>query len=620
METKIGVILAAGMGERLDIQNRIKPLVYIGNKPLIVWNIDRMQEIGLTHIYIAVGHKGELIKKEILANPLITANIDFIETPNWQDGMFASILNIKNNIKEPFFMSPCDLFFEKNPYEFFTNEDIQFEGISSLIYLLEEQEDITGATSRISIGENNSLSYVKSPIISEGVETGIYHFGKDVVSIIQEYDTINTFPQLLEYLYKKGLLRLRYFANEKWFDVNTPAVKIRAEMFLRKQYSYKSNKYSIEKYPMKIAPFTTFITKKEVETEIHLKRNCVMEIDSFQMIPEAHADSPHFLITDENVDRLFGKHVYGKLKSSGYKINKIVLPSGENNKTLDNYISLSERVLSEGIDERTILISLGGGTINNITGFLAATLYRGISLIHIPTTLMAQCDAAIGIKQAVNGEKGKNLIGSYYEPLKIIVDPSVLLTSDDRGLKDGLSECIKHAIAQDSSFYTYLMDYQGDIKNIDFLEYVVKKNIELKIEVMKNDPKEHTKALVLQYGHTVGHAVEYLSGYKLGHGEAVSIGMVAAANISKILDVADNGLVGAHCDMLQKFGLPIAINKSIKPEDIIMALRYNKRYLYGDIQFVLLDKIGSLWEYENDYSIPCDNELITGALLACYEV
>ena len=622
MKTRTGVILAAGWGERLDSQDSLKPLVHIGHKSLIIWNVERMQETGLDNIYVVLGYGGELIEKELLANPFVNTKIKFINNPKWQDGMLSSISVIGDIIKEPFFLSPCDLFFEYNPFDIFFNDDMQFNGVTSLICPSSVQEDFTGANLRINVLGDGSISYVKVPDLNSSIETGIYHFGADAVktikSVTNENGGLRTLPLVFEHLSKIDMLKVLYLKQQTWFDVNTPSVRIRAEMFLRKQPINKSKRVNIRKRFASLDPFSTFFTRKEIETEIYVKQDCLSEIDTIELIPENHTDSPHFLITDENVDKLFGEDVFRKLRSIGYNISKIVLSSGETSKTLQNYISLSERILTEGIDERSILISLGGGTVNNVTGFLASTLYRGIYLIHIPTTLMAQCDAAISIKQAVNGDKGKNLIGSYYEPLKIIVDPSALITSDEFGLRDGLSECIKHAIAQDPNFYAYLMDYHGEINDVDFLEYVVKKNIELKTKLIDVDPKEKAEALVLQYGHTVGHAVEYLSGYKFGHGGAVSIGMVAAARISALLDIADNELVDVHYNILEKYRLPLKIDKQIKVDDIITALRYNKRYLYGDVQLVLLDSIGSLWNYDGDYHIPCGNDILTRSLAECY--
>ncbi len=622
MKTRIGVILAAGKGKRLDKQDTIKPLVRVRFKPLILWNIERMQEVGMEKIYIVVGYRGDLLKKELIANPFVKTNLDFIENPNCENGMLSSLLSIKEIVKGSFFLSPCDLIFENNPYYSFQTDDMQFQGITSLVDSTNSKTNGSGATSRIIIKKDGSVSMIESRIEYDGIETGIYHFGKGAISIIAKaaviHSNMKSLRLVLEYLSNNDLLRVRNIESQKWFDINIPSIRIRAEMFLRKKPVIQYAGELKQKPLNKIEPFEKFFTNKEIETQIYVKRNCLKEIDTIDLIPSIHSDSPHFLITDETVNEMFGRQLFKKLANAGYNIHKIVLSSGEGIKSLQNFISLSERILAEGIDERTILISLGGGTVNNITGFLASTLYRGIYLVHIPTTLMAQCDAAIGIKQGVNGDKGKNLVGSYYEPMKIVVDPAVLTTCTDRWLRDGLVECIKHALAQDPIFFDYLFNYDGEINDINFLEYVVKRNIELKIRLMSTDPKEHAEALVLQYGHTIGHAVEYLSGYLYGHGESVAIGMRAAAELSKVLDIAGDELVQSHCDILRRYDLPGVIPDYISHKDIIDALRFNKRFLYGDVQFVLLDQIGSLWNFGGDFSVPCDDDILTKALLNSY--
>jgi len=621
METKTGIILAAGKGKRLDSQNTIKPLVHVGGKALIDWNIGYMEEIGIKHIYIVIGCKGKLVKNYILSNDYNGIKFEFINNPNWEDGILSSLLSLDHFISnDSIFLSPCDTFFEKSPYKYFLKEDLKYNGIVSLISQYNNHANNSGAN--LIIKDANHEKIFPSELSEEydGISTGIYYFNNKMLSksiqFAKKNKKISNFFELINYLSNKKLLKLRYFENCEWFDINTPAVRIRTEMFLRKN-SVSINIDSKNKLMEK--PFNTFTTKKEVKTDIFVRTGCLNNIDQFDLIPESHSQSPHFIIMDENIETLFGDNIFRKIKSSGYNIKKIVLPPGEKTKSLYYYSILTEKLISEGIDEKTILISLGGGIINNITGFLASTLYRGIYLIHIPTTLMAQSDAAIGIKQAVDGDKGKNLIGSYFEPMKIIVDPSVLLNSNINWLRDGLAECIKHAIAQSPEFYKYFIDYKGKIKDLEFLDFVVKNNIELKTKLMTDDPKEKREALVLQYGHTVGHAVEYLSGYKLGHGESVAIGMVAAAQISETLGICDKELVNSHRRVLKKYKLPITIPANIKIDDILIALRYNKRYLYDDVQFVLLNAIGSLWDYKGDYSIPCDNNIIKQSLKSCYD-
>ena len=614
--------MAGGRGERLDAQNTIKPLVKVGNKSLLTHNIEQMQNAGIEKIYIVIGYQAGFLKKEIMADHNITSEVLFIENVDWSQGMLSSVLSIGKCLEhQDFFLSPCDVVFENSPYVYFSEIDRQFDGIISLVQSLPDQIDSSGATSRILISEDGSISQAQEEKVDRGIQTGIYYWGVGAMFLVQEIvrqnSQITTFPQLLEYLSRKQLLKIKHFNDQTWFDVNTPSVKIRAELFLRKTLT-QTGQVSTRSVLPKIETFADFVTKKNNTTDVYVRQGCIDQIDGFELIPAIHASSPHFLITDENVDALHGDKVYGKLKNLGYNITKIVLPPGEEAKTLAHYSRLAEKILTFGIDEKSILISLGGGTVNNVAGFLASTLYRGIYLIHIPTTLMAQCDAAIGIKQAVNGGKGKNLIGSYYEPLKVVVDPAVLLTSDERWLKDGLTECIKHALCQSSDLYEYLINYNGSINDVNFLEAVIKKTINLKIFLMKDDPKEKAEALVLQYGHTIGHAVEFLSGYRYGHGESVAIGMTVAAQISKVLDIAKDDLIGAHHRILQKYNLPVSIDRTIRSEDIISAMRYCKRYLYGDVQFVLLDRLGSLWNYGGDYSIPCDNNIITKAINKCY--
>lgn len=624
MNTKIGVILAGGRGERLDAQNTLKPMVRIGNKELIFWNIEQMLEAGIENIHVVLGYEGGTLKKQISHSNSYPIEINFIDNVNWQDGMLSSILSAGHAVKgQALFLCPCDVFFEDNPYRYFSDDEINYSGIISLVHAIENSDDASGATSKIIINDDGTISCARPAQTQNGIQTGIYHLGTAAFDWLQQVvdqdPSIKNLAHVLEILSIKQALKIKYFKNQNWFDVNTPIIRIRTEMFLRKQPLNRQKKIETLNYLPKLDVFSNFVTQKEAATDIYVRKNAVSQIDSYEFIPNSHATSPHFLITDENVDKLYGEIVYQKLKNLGYNIKKIVLSAGETSKTLANYSSLAEHILVEGIDEKSILISLGGGTINNVTGFLASTLYRGIHLIHIPTTLMAQCDAAIGIKQAVNGNKGKNLIGSYFEPLKIIVDPAVLITSEERWLRDGLAESIKHAICQDKNFYDYLLNYTGTIKDLDFLEMVVRETIRLKIMLMQDDPKEKAKALVLQYGHTAGHAIEYLSGYKLGHGESIAIGMMAAAQISRVLNIAADDLVEAHSAILEKFCLPTVIDAQIKTADIIAAMRYCKRYLYGDVQFVLLEKIGKLWNYNNDYSIPCDNNILIKAINKCYE-
>lgn len=360
------------------------------------------------------------------------------------------------------------------------------------------------------------------------------------------------------------------------------------------------------------------ITQKKIISDVLIIDNFIDNLNKVELIPKQSIDSIHVLIIDKILVDLYGLNFINNLTILGYKIKMIEVDSGESLKTIENYSSLSQNILRSGIDSNSIIISFGGGTINNLTGFIASTLYRGLGLVHIPTTLMAQCDAAIGIKQGINTENGKNLIGSYYEPLKIIVDPTFLLSNTTSQLQDGLVECIKHALAQDEEFFNYLLDYDGELKNLQFLKFIISKNISLKIDLMNIDPLEKNKGLVLQYGHTIGHVVEYLSGYSIGHGLSVSIGLRVAAEISVLSNYAEQSLVEKHIMILKKFNLPYSIPDNINIEDIIENLKHCKRYSHGKFNFVILKKIGELFSINEDHSYECGADILKESLIKSY--
>jgi 3-dehydroquinate synthase len=324
------------------------------------------------------------------------------------------------------------------------------------------------------------------------------------------------------------------------------------------------------------------------------------------------------LFTDARVDGLYGDGLAGSLQAAGYHVRRVVLPEGEQAKTLTHYARLAEHVLFEGIDERSVLISLGGGTVCNACGFLAATLYRGVGLIHVPTTLMAQCDAAISHKQGINGRRGKNLVGSYYAPMAIAIDVDVLATLEDWLISDGLAEVIKHAVGQDRGYLEFLLAYDGDRRDPEFLETVVRKNIELKCRLMASDPKEHREGMVLQLGHEVGHAVEFLSGYALNHGQSVAIGMMVSARVAHMMGGAAADVVDVQQTVLERYGLPYRVPADILVDDVVSSMRYNKRYLMEGNRMALVQDLGEMWSVDGEYAIPVTDQVLRDALRFSY--
>ncbi len=366
----------------------------------------------------------------------------------------------------------------------------------------------------------------------------------------------------------------------------------------------------------------SFTTGAPVKTEVLVARGVVRcpARAAFEIVPEASASSPLFVLTDETVNGLYGDGFVSGLVSLGYVVHKIVIPDGEDAKTLEVYARLADEILSLGIDKHSVLVSLGGGAVANVCGFIASTLHRGIGLIHFPTTLLAQCDAAISHKQAVNAPHGKNLVGSYYAPIRIVVDPDVLMTLEDWLLPDGMGEIVKHALCQDTSLLEALEAYDGPLLDERFLERVVRKTIELKCEVIDVDPKEKREAVVLIYGHTLGHPVEAISHRPgslccLSHGQAVAIGCVVAARVAVKMGLAPPSVIPRTVDLCAKYELPTQIPPDQSVDRIMAKLPYNKTWTNEGSVMALLEQPGRLFNVDSNYLLPVDDAVIREALV-----
>lgn len=367
----------------------------------------------------------------------------------------------------------------------------------------------------------------------------------------------------------------------------------------------------------------TFTTGEPVMTEVLVSRGIVAapEQASYEIIPKGSASSPIFIFTDETVNGFYGDRFVEGFRKMGYSANKIIIPDGEDAKTLEEYARLCDKVLTMGIDKYSVLISLGGGAVANVCGFIASTLHRGIGLIHFPTTLLAQCDAAISHKQAVNAPHGKNLVGSYYAPIRIIVDPDVLQTLDDWLLPDGMGEIVKHALCQCPELLRVLDEYDGPLTDPDFLEDIVRRTIKLKCDVIDIDPKEKREAVVLIYGHTIGHPIEAISHRPgspccLSHGQAVAIGCVIAARVAVLMNLCDESVIQRTIDLCEKYALPTQIPSDQSVNAIMGKLPYNKTWTKEGTNMALLESIGRLFNVDGHYHLPVDEAVIRKAVEA----
>lgn len=297
----------------------------------------------------------------------------------------------------------------------------------------------------------------------------------------------------------------------------------------------------------------------------------------------------NLIVTDANI----APHHLRRLQQAlGREVPAVIIPAGEEHKNLDTVSHLWQACLQHGLDRKSTVIALGGGVISDLTGFVAATYMRGIDWLCIPTTLLSMVDASIGGKTGFDLPEGKNLIGSFHPPKLVLANPSLLLTLNDRDLRSGMAEVVKHGVISDPELFAMCQHNMDWVKAN--LETVVKHAMAVKIKVIEEDPYEKGFRAALNLGHTVGHAVELVSKFQLSHGEAIAIGMVVEAQYAARVGLAGPGLVEALESTLSRLGLPTQIPDDMSREKIIQAMRVDKKKTSKAIRFALPVEIGKV--------------------------
>ena len=300
------------------------------------------------------------------------------------------------------------------------------------------------------------------------------------------------------------------------------------------------------------------------------------------------------IITDPTVNRLYGDALNQGLTEDGFRVTTLLVPEGEEQKSLETAGRLYHELTSSHAERVTPILALGGGVIGDLAGFVAATYLRGVPLVQLSTTLLAQVDSSIGGKVAVDHGQLKNEIGAFYQPKLVIADIDTLRTLPAGEMTNGLAEVIKSAAIRDSEFFAFLEENIDRIKSFDenVLEEIVLRSVKIKVGVVEKDERDLGLRGILNYGHTIGHAIESVSDFRVGHGGAVATGMLAAAKISNRMGILDDkGLVRLE-NLIGKAGLPTEV-PGLKLDEIIQAMQHDKKVLRGKIRFVLLESIGS---------------------------
>jgi 3-dehydroquinate synthase len=296
------------------------------------------------------------------------------------------------------------------------------------------------------------------------------------------------------------------------------------------------------------------------------------------------------IISDTNIAPLLADRVKQSLESSGFRSTLITISAGEKSKTLEQAGAICNQMIAAGLDRQSFVIAVGGGVIGDISGFVAAIFHRGISHVQIPTTLLAMVDSSIGGKTGVNTGAGKNLIGAVHHPVLVIDDVDVLKTLPRREFNQGFAEIIKHAIISDAEMFDALKDV--DLEN---LAPLIRRNIEIKSRIVAKDERDRIgERAILNFGHTIGHAIERAGDYlEFLHGEAISLGIVAACGVSikraGLPRDQRNGIV----DLLRQFNLPTHLPPNFPREKIFEALPFDKKFESGEVRFVVTPRIGS---------------------------
>lgn len=325
------------------------------------------------------------------------------------------------------------------------------------------------------------------------------------------------------------------------------------------------------------------------------------------------------IITDTNVKPLYADKIFDRLESLGYKADMFVIPAGEKSKTRKTKEIVEDDMLSKGYRRDCCVLAVGGGVVTDLAGFLAGTYGRGVPFINYATTLLAAADASVGGKTAVDTPLATNLIGLFNQPKKVYLDIEAWSTLPDRQIYSGMAETIKHACLASKEFFEFLDKNMDKIlaNDKEACEYIAEQNCKIKYNVVMKDERENGLREVLNLGHTVGRAIETVSDYRLLHGEALSIGMVAEVMLAKKLGYMNENEVTAVINLLKKAHLPVTIPEYIDKEALVKKLYTDKKVKNGQLRFVIQRGIGEIVEYsEGVFAIPIEEAVASEIIMS----
>ncbi len=355
--------------------------------------------------------------------------------------------------------------------------------------------------------------------------------------------------------------------------------------------------------------------QRDASYDILIGRGLLAELAS--LLTQRCPAAAYAIISDSHVGKLRGEAVRDRLSGAGCRVDLFTFPAGEWNKTRETWAALSDRMLARHFGRDAAVVALGGGVVGDVAGFLAATYLRGVPYVQVPTTLLAMIDSSIGGKTGVDVPAGKNLLGAFHQPRLVVADLEVLGTLPAPQLAAGVAEAIKHGVVADADYFAMLEREQPAVvaKQPDALESVVARSVEIKAKVVAADEREAGRRAVLNFGHTVAHAVEAVAKFEVAHGEAVAIGIVVEARIGEALGVTEGGTARRIRQALERYDLPTEPPAGASVDDLLAAMQHDKKSRRGEIRFALPKKVGAMHgDAKVGWTVAAPEEAVRAAL------
>ena len=322
------------------------------------------------------------------------------------------------------------------------------------------------------------------------------------------------------------------------------------------------------------------------------------------------------IISDETVAAIYAARVAERLPNGASKV--FTIPPGEEHKTREHWSELTDALFRWGAGRDTTVIAVGGGVVGDLAGFVAATFMRGIPVVQVPTTLLAMVDASVGGKTAIDTPFGKNLVGAFHDPSAVIMDPDVLKSLSPDLLRAGLAEMIKHGIIADAAYFEAVLRELPAVQSqgaaAPGLTSLIAGSVRIKADVVAQDAKEGGLRQILNFGHTLGHAIERELNYLIAHGEAVAIGMVLEAHLAELLGLARVGLKESVASAVAKAGLPTSLPPGLSPDALLAATYGDKKTRSGSVRYALPRGIGEMEPAQNRWAVPVGDDVVLSVL------